>query len=311
MIPAITPSLIIRPLRMDETPLIGYAINSLLRNTSYSIPMEETELKDQLLHSQPPTLYQARWQRHCRLCAWRAGELEGFLDAATGFDQDNLDLPDYQPIGILRFLVLPAKVELVEEVAAALLAGAEEFWRSAGIGYVKAFHMSTGYPAFQAGLGVLPGDWTTHMRILTGADFRLHERFYCLRRALDQPVEELTPLAQLSLVPRGKLTDRHYHVYRQTEWIGAARITSLRQPEEQRAVRIANLVDFRVAPDWRQRDIGKWLLRRIINDAITQGYHQMLVHVPHRAHAAINLLNQLGFQEENYRGYTMEKVLIK
>lgn len=311
MIPVLSPSLIIRPLRVDEVSHIGNVINDLLRNTAYSVPMEETELKDQLLHSQPPTLYQARWQRHFRLCAWRAGELEGFLDAATGFDQDNLDLPEYQPIGILRFLVLPTKTELVQEVATALLAGAEEFWRNAGIGYVKAFHMSTGYPAFQAGLGVLPGDWTTHMRILTGADFRLHERFYCLRRALDQPMEEITPLAQLSIVQRGKLTDRHYHVYRQTEWIGAARITSLRTEEDKRKVRIANLVDLRVAPEWRRMDIGKWVLRRVINDAITQGYHQMLAHVPHRAHAAINLLNQLGFQEENYRGYTLEKVLTK
>jgi GNAT superfamily N-acetyltransferase len=340
MIPVLSPSLLIRPLRIDETPLVGHAINSLLRNTPYSTPMEETELKDQLLHSQPPTLYQARWQRHLRLCAWRAGELEGFLDAATGFDQESLDLPEYRPIGLLRFLVLPGKPELLQEVTTALLSAAEDFWRGAGIGYVKAFHMSTGYPSFQAGLGVLPSDWTAHIRVLTGADFRFCERFYCLRRALDQPLEEVTPLAQLSVVQRGKLNDRHYQVYRQTEWIAAARITNLiltsthlreqmrtgqayaqmrageaytemRASEEERTVRVANLVDLRVAPEWRQKDIGKWLLRRVINDAIMQGYHQMLVHVPHRAHVAFNLFNQIGFQEENYRGYTLEKALTK
>lgn len=311
MMQVISPSLIIRPLRIDEADLVGRAINQLLRATPYSTPMAETEIKDQLLHSQPPTLYSTRWQRHLRLCAWRAGELEGFLDAATGFDQDSLDLPDYRPIGLIRFLLLPSKPELVNEVATALLNAAEEFWRSAGIGYVKAFHMSTGYPAFQAGLGALPGDWTTHMRILTGADFQLQERFYCLRRALDQPMEEITPLAQLSIVQRGKLTDRHYQIYRQTEWIGAARITHLTLEEEKRTMRIANLTDLRIAPEWRHKDIGKWLLRRVINDAITQGYHQMLAHVPHSAHAAINLLNQLGFQEENYRGYTLEKALTK
>lgn len=345
MIPVLSPSLIIRPLRIDEASLVGHAINGLLRTTPYSVDMDETEIKDQLLHSQPPTLYHARWQRHLRLCAWRAGELEGFLDAATGFDQDSFDLPEYRPIGLLRFLVLPSKPELINEVATALVTAAEEFWRGAGIGYVKAFHMSTGYPAFQAGLGILPGDWTTHMRMLTGADFRLAERYYCLRRALDQPLEEITPLAQLSIVQRGKMTDRHYQVYRQTEWLASARISSLTLPatqqrnpqrgtaqvneqmrqggttqmneqmrqgeEEKRTVRIANLVDLRVAPEWRRMDIGKWLLRRVINDAITQGYHQMLVHVPHRAHIAINLFNQVGFQEENYRGYTLEKELTK
>lgn len=345
MIPVLSPSLIIRPLRIDEASLVGHAINALLRTTPYSVNMDETEIKDQLLHSQPPTLYQARWQRHLRLCAWRAGELEGFLDAATGFDQDSFDRPEYRPIGLLRFMVLPGKTELLNEVATALITAAEDFWRGAGIGYVKAFHMSTGYPSFQAGLGILPGDWTTHIRMLTSADFRLAERYYCLRRALDQPLEEVTPLAQLSIVQRGKMTDRHYQVYRQTEWLAAARITSLTLPavpqretkstaprldeqlrmggaphlneqmrigeEEKRTVRIANLVDLRVAPEWRRMDIGKWLLRRVINDAITQGYHQMLVHVPHSAHIAVNLFNQIGFQEENYRGYTLEKELTK
>ena len=85
MIPVLSPSLIIRPLRIDEASLVGHAINELIRTTPYSVNLDETEIKDQLLHSQPPTLYQARWQRHLRLCAWRAGELEGFLDAATGF----------------------------------------------------------------------------------------------------------------------------------------------------------------------------------------------------------------------------------
>lgn len=343
MIPVLSPSLLIRPLRIDEASLVGHAINELLRKTPYSTPMEETEIKDQLLHSQPPTLYQAKWQRHLRLCAWRAGELEGFIDAATGFDQESMDRPEYRPIGLLRFLVLPGKTELIQEVTTALLTAAEDFWRNAGIGYVKAFHMSTGYPSFQAGLGVLPGDWTTHIRMLTGADFRLAERFYCLRRALDQPLEEITPLAQLSVVQRGRLTDRHYQVYRQTEWIASARITNLtlthaplaeptrfgarsdepvrfmaqfdepvRSVEEaKRTMRIANLVDLRVATEWQRRNIGKWLLRRVINDAITQGYHQMLVHVPHRAHLALNLFNQVGFQEENYRGYTLEKELTK
>lgn len=311
MIPVLSPSLLIRPLRIDEASLVGHAINNLLRATPYSTPMEETEIKDQLLHSQPPTLYQARWQRHLRLCAWRAGELEGFIDAATGFDEESMDRPEYRPIGLLRFLVLPDKAELVQEVATALLTAAEEFWRNAGIGYVKAFHMSTGYPSFQAGLGVLPGDWTTHIRVLTGADFRLAERFYALRRALDQPLEEITPLAQLSVVQRGRLNDRHYQVYRQTEWIASARITNLSLAKAQRTTRIANLVDLRVATEWRRRDIGKWLLRRVINDAITQGYHQMLVHVPHRANIAFNLFNQVGFQEENYRGYTLEKELTR
>jgi ribosomal protein S18 acetylase RimI-like enzyme len=56
-------------------------------------------------------------------------------------------------------------------------------------------------------------------------------------------------------------------------------------------------------------NIGKWLLRRVINDATLQGYQQILIHVAQNQQAVLNLLNQLGFIEENYRGYTLEKAL--
>ena len=75
--------------------------------------------------------------------------------------------------------------------------------------------------------------------------------------------------------------------------------------------RSANLVDLQIDPQWRRANIGKWLLRRIINDVTLQGYQQLLAHVPQSQQAVLNLLNQLGFIEENYRGYTLEKALTK
>jgi hypothetical protein len=56
-----------------------------------------------------------RWQYHSRLAAWRAGEMVGFLDAATGHDGDHLDAPEHPPHGLLRFLALTPRAELASE----------------------------------------------------------------------------------------------------------------------------------------------------------------------------------------------------
>jgi GNAT superfamily N-acetyltransferase len=308
----LTPDLQVRPLQAEEGLLLAEVLNRVLARTPYSVPLDDVQWQEQLYQATPPTLYPVRWQGHARLCAWRARRLDGFIDVAVGLDSDSQNLPDYQPFGLLRFLLLPDnKNEVVNEVAKALLNAAEDFWRQMGVGHVKAFHLSTGYPTFQAGVGVLPGDWSEHIRVLTAADFYLVERFYCLRRPLDLPVEEVLPLAGLSLVYRGKSTDRIYLLYRRAELIGQARVTSLLLVNETAPLRIANLVDLQIDPQWRRMNIGKWLLRRLINDATLQGYQQMLAHVAQSQQAVLNLLNQLGFLEENYRGYTLEKALTR
>ncbi len=301
--------------------MVRSSINSYLARAAYSIEVDQRALLANLLQPNPPTLYTVRWQRHQVFCVLRAGALEGLIDVAVGLDSDSLDLPDYSPLGLLRFLLLPTMAGRIDEVAELLLTAANTFWQTHGVGYIKAFHMSTGYPEFQAGLGALPGDWHEHIRLLTSNGFQLTERFYALIRPLEQPVEEQLPVAGLSLVFRGKATDRHYQLYHQSERIGEARMTDLQVPSNtpigtahagtQRTVRMANLVNLSVHPEWRGRDIGKWLLRRLINDATLQGYHQMLVHPPHRAFIMQNLLTQHGFQEQNYRGYTLERSLTR
>ncbi len=75
------------------------------------------------------------------------------------------------------------------------------------------------------------------------------------------------------------------------------------------ALPISKVVDLFVEPTWRHKDIAKWLLRRILNDATHQGDVQAVVHLAQHHHAAQNLLIQQGFQEINYRGYTLEKAL--
>ena len=68
----------------------------------------------------------------------------------------------------------------------------------------------------------------------------------------------------------------------------------------------AHLIHIEVNSRWRRRNIARWLLRRMINDATLQGYPEMVVHVAHPYAALLNLLAQHGFQELNYRGYSLE-----
>ncbi len=313
------PELSIRPLRLphdrEEAHSAGAfeavrtRLNQQLLQAPFSRALDEAALRANLLRPNPPSIHSVRWQGHQCFCAWRAGELVGLIDVAAGFDSDSLELPDYSPIGFLRFFLLPAQTEQIDAVMDRLFAAAEQFWRQQRVGYVKAFHSSMGYPEFQGGLGVLPGTWHEYIHILTSAGFQFTGRYYTLQRPLDHPLEEFIPLGQLSLVLRGKAADRHYQLYRQVDQIGRARVCELTQTADERTTRFANLIDLHIVPEWREKKIGRWLLRRLLNDALLQGYHQMLVQIPHRSFALQNLLAQHGFQEQDYRGYTLEKSL--
>ena len=276
----------------------------------YSATVDADLVHREVFAAPPPALYAVRWQRHRQFAAYRAGQMIGFLDAAVGLDADSADIPDYHPYGLIRFLGLPERGELVGETARALLAAVQSFWREAGVGLVKAFHLTTGYPSFQAGAGILPGDWGDHVRTLTAAGFLLRDRYYCYARRLTEPVEEVTPLADLGLVLRGEWENRRYEVYhRRVERVAWGRMVRMTLRTDDALFPMAKLVELFVDPQWRHRDIGKWLLRRMINDATHLGDTQMVAHLAQQRHAAINLLIQQGFTELSYRGYSLEKAL--
>lgn len=318
MIP-VSPTVTVQPLTADQCGALTRLIGPQIAATPYSLPLDEAAVRREILADAPPTVFAVRWQQHLQLGAWRGGALIGFLDAAVGHDSESLDLPAYQPLGLIRFMALPDRSEPAGEVAAALLDAVQAFWQQTGVGYVKAFHLSTGYPSFQAGAGLLPGDWGEQVRGLTTAGYRLRERYYCLYRPLGELQEEVTPSADLSLVYRGTRFDRRYEVYhRRVEWVARGRLVrapllmseAVRQAVLQGEVQpVAYLPDLFVDPKWRRQDVGKWLLRRLINDAIMQGYPQMVIHLAHHHHAAMNLFVQQGFQELSYRGYSLDKEL--
>lgn len=309
----LVPMLNLRPLRKEDEPMVGALLGQQLLQATYSRPINTERFLANLLQPSPPSLYAVRWHRHQVFCVWRAGALEGLIDVGVGFDDESLDLPDYSPLGLLRFLLLPKEATRVDDVTALLLDAAITFWRQQGVGLIKAFHMSTGYPEFQAGFGALPGDWAEQIRILTTADFHFTERYYRLLRPLDSLLEERLPSGGLSLAFRGDAANRHYQLYHHADRLGEAHMVALQSSFVANGVthplRLANLLKLEVHPEWRGHDIGKWLLRRLINDATMQGYQQMLVHIPHRAFIMQNLLLQHGFQEQNYRGYTLERTL--
>ena len=309
MIP-FAPGLAVRPLAAEDGEAATSLVNKLLLRAPFSASLDAAAAAEQLLGQSPSTMLPVRWQQRQLLGAWRAGDLVSLADVATGLDSDSPDEPDYRPIGLLRFLVLPQRAELVNEAADALLAAVHHFWRTCGVGHVKAYHISTGYPCFQAGAGILPGDRADQVRVLTERQFRFTERYYLLARPLDHMIEETVPQGGLSLAFRGAAGDRRYQVFfRRTELIGEARLLQRRMQTDNGLVPFSYIAHWRVDDRWRNQKVGRWLLRRMVNDATQQGVAEIAVHLPLHQASAINLLAQHGFIELNYRGYSFEKEL--
>ncbi len=307
----ITPMLAVRPVTANDIEAAGALVNAYLANSIFSRTMTGAETTEQLLADAPATILPVRWQKHVVFVALRAGEMVGLLDAAVGLDSESQETPDYQPHGLLRFWTLPEDQTLVDECANVLLNAAEAFWRRSGVGLVKAYHPSTGYPQWQGGLGLLPTDWTEHIRLLTSNGFRYTDRYYCFVRVVrGELFEESAPQTGLTLVFRGANQDRRYQVFfRRTELIGEARVVQRTVEMEGRTLQISHIVHWEVDLRWRNQHLGRWMLRRMINDAAQQSLDQMIVFVRMQQAAAINLLAQHGFVEHPYRGYVMEKTL--
>lgn len=303
------PELSIRPLSPEQhLDAAGALVNRMLQRAPYSAPMPQVLLRQQLFEQQPRTLYPVRWQTRQLLGAWRAGELIGIADAGVSFEVD--DEVEGHSVGRLRFLALPERVELVAETAHMLLAAVEHFWQANRVGEAHAFSSAGGYPTLQGGAGMLPGDWSDQVQVLTANGYHFEERYYCLARTAGVLLEEIAPQTGLALALRGDDTDRGYQVFfRRTELIAEARLVRAEVAANGASRTVGYLAAWHVDARWRNQKVGRWLLRRMINDATQRGLAEVFLHVQLQQAAALNLLGQHGFEELNYRGYTFTKAL--
>jgi ribosomal protein S18 acetylase RimI-like enzyme len=162
----------------------------------------------------------------------------------------------------------------------------------------------------QAGAGLLPGDWPDQVQVLTANGFHFEDRYYCLMRPSGLLLEEVAPQTGLSLALRGDEHDRRYQVfYRRTELIAAARLVRVPVATGSEPRVIGYLAEWAVDARWHNQKVGRWLLRRVINDATQRGLAEVVLHVQLQQATALNLLGQHGFAELNYRGYTFGKEL--
>jgi ribosomal protein S18 acetylase RimI-like enzyme len=303
--------LVVRPLHQDNRMALLPLLNHWVEGMPYTARFTTASSERDIFGASPATVHALKWQQNRHFGVWLGSDLLGFVDVATGFTPEMV--PGSRPKGFLRFLALPwiqAHRDLVDRAGALLLFEAERFWREYGVREAVAFALDAGYPSFQGGAGVLPGEWSSHFRVLTEAGYHLADRYYCLHRTIHTLLEEQTPGLRLSLSLRGSDRDRHYTVYRRAEQVARARLLHREVDHPAGVNPVAVLVHFEVEPDWRSKGLGKWLLRRLINDATLQGYRRMVYHVHPENHVAIYLFSQNGFQEMDFRGYVFTKQLL-
>lgn len=293
----------------DSRQMVG-ALASALAKSAYSSPMDDEAILINCFQPEPPSVHSVRWLRRQLFGALAEERLLGFIDVAVGFDHATQHLMNDRPIGLLRFLALPQDYSLSGRTAHLLLQAAEEFWREQSVRRVRAFTYSTGYPEFQLGTGVLPNSWEDHHRWLNQAGYRPLERHYCLAYPLHRPAREDIPQGGYSLYPEHDNLGLRYQVYEKDEMrIAATRMIEREVQEPASANPVAGLVELIVASAWRRKGIGRWLLRRMVNDAYLRGNRTLVAFVNHSNQAGLRLCRQAGFEEMNYRGYTLEKQL--
>ncbi len=300
----------VRLLFPTDSRAVAALLSPALRAVPYSREMSDAEILEQCFQPEPPTVHPSHWLQHQVLGAVQRGRLLGFVDFGVGYDHTALHRIGETPLGLLRFLALPDTYPLAVQVAQVLLAEVETLWRMEGVRQVRAFSFSTGYPAFQFGAGILPAAWEEHRDQLLRAGYRLVERYACFRRPLRGPLRESLPPSGLELWLDETRSSRTYQLFDpEGHRIASARLLLGRVLEPASANPVAYLEGFWVAEDWRRQGIGRWLLRRMVNDAGLLGAQEAVAHLDHDNQAAWRLLVHHGFEELPYRGYTLAKTL--
>lgn len=300
----------VRLLFHTDSRAIASLLLPILQRTPYCREMDDAEILAQCFEPRPPTVRESHWARHQVLGAFRRGRLVGFADLGIGYDPATLHRLGDTPVGLLRFLALSDDPALAAQGAQALLAEAEHFWRMEDVQEVRAFSFGMGYPAFQFGAGILPAGWEVHLHWLGRTGYRLHTRYACLRRPLGASLQEPLPQSAGELWIRDTSPERRYQLFSaERACIATARLTLGRVFFPTEANPVAYLNDLTVAEPQRGQGLGRWLLRRMLNDATLLGCREMVVHVAHDNQAAWRMLVHHGFEELPYRGYSLVKTL--
>ncbi len=305
-----SPALAVRPLHQDNRASLLPLLNHWIDQRPYTTQFTPQSVDRDIFAPTPATIHRIKWQQNHQFGVWLGEDLIGFVDVATGF-MPEMPLSS-QVMGFLRFLALPwiqSHLSRIDEVGALLMVEAHRFWHKYGVRQVVAFDPRVGYPSFQAGSGVMPGEWSHHFRVLTEAGFQLDDRFYCLHRTNHHLLEETLPGLTLNLAPQGSDRDRHYGVYKRVERVAQARLLYQEVDFPGGINPVGALVHFDVESEWRGKGVERWLLRRIINDATLQGYRRIVHHIHPNNQLTINLFTQSGFQELDFRGYVFTKQL--
>jgi len=294
------------PLREDELPDVVALYNTAITDVPLSYPVDADTFSRLGLRNEAGTRYRTHLgvDRTGWLVARRGGQVVGFLHVCIGADYDDRARDEAFQRGIIRFLVfLPSEVE----AGTALLAAADSYFRQQQVDEIRAFHFSTGYPFYHAGIGLCPGQHDHVMRALATAGYRLTDRFFCFTRWLSGLVPEQTPRIPIRLEFKKQAGDIHLRVYDGYKPFGILKLAPLEAYSDYVGHLVAYIASLRLDEPYRHKGIGRWLMQRALNWLWTKGYREVALHVNHANVPAQSLYRQVGFAELAFRGYTFER----
>lgn len=335
MIP-FSPDIIVREVHSSDSAALAHLLNHATSSIDHCRAYDAESVQSDILHDTIREPDDAKeWQSRECVGAWQAGKLIGFLESAVCNAIEDSPTVGLQVAGVLpqqpslaanycgliRTLILPNDPELATIVKRILLDPLEERWRDGGIQSLYAFAPNTGYPYIQAGIGTLPAQWREHFRLLTESGYQLGQRYRAMKRPLDDFVEEIYPTIAASIETRDTATGWECHLYhRRINHIGTIRATGISldpepmpantpRTQSEKLTPLAIVNELHIDSEWQGQNLGKFLLRRAINDGRHRGYKEMLMYLRQDYHRGWSLLAQQGFQELDYRGYTFQKNL--
>lgn len=297
--------LTISPLRNSDLAAVATLFNQSALALPYRWELTSQQFRELALFDDGAPRAKLNTDPEGLLVAREGEHTLGFGHCAVGRLADD---PRTTTRGFIRHLALHP--EAPPQAADALLAACDAFFTAheKGLDAIHAFHIRSGYPCYLAGRGMLTSRRFEVMAALGRAGYRVSDRWLLYERNLSAHLVERQPGLGLVLqIEPDKAAWLSLYAAEGSRPAAALQLDLLPELSEAKGMPNASLRQLTVAPAYRRKGVGRWLLQRAMNELVSRGVRRLIVDINHADAFAQALLLHLGFEELPLTGYSYEK----